>query len=181
MCWILAGKILLKCHVSYVGNITGDVHQFPKENRTLLPQRKFRGWHATQESCPRSTCWWELWLRGLRRRRGHHVNQGRFRHGKTNTSRRATCYAVVSTGLAPDYPGLRVREKPLLYQTRVRREASRNEDYSMPEGGLVPVSSKQNEEKAVHWWFVSRVYISAVFDSLPHSTILYISWYKRKI
>ena len=48
----------------------------------------------------------------------------------------------------------------------------------MSYSGHVPISQKQNIEKAIHWRFISHcVYI---FDSLPHFTVLYISGNKRK-
>ena len=65
---------------------------------------------------------------------GNYINQGRLRPKRTkNTDIRATRrYAVVGSGLEPDFSRLSDREKHYLYQTQENGEARRNDNDSMP-------------------------------------------------
>ena len=68
-----------------------------------------------------------------------------------------------------------------LYQTHEIREARGNWHNSMPWGGLIVVSAKQNEKEVVHWRFLSCPCVcSSASLTLSHSNHPYISGDKKK-
>ena len=83
--------------------------------------------------CSCTTSRQEVWPQGSCGCLGDYIVQGRNKQGTKKTGRRPTgCYAALVIGLAPDYPGLRGREKPELYQTCESREVKRIEDDLVP-------------------------------------------------
>ena len=62
------------------------------------------------------------------------------------------CHVALGSGLVPDYPGLRGREKPKLYETRESREVNRSQNDSMLWDDPVWESWKWRSEENPRWF-----------------------------
>ena len=120
--WVLSGKILFICWISYVSDITGYIpDSLSKQNAGLSSAKvphKLDGWHGV------STC--KVW--GVTMRMAWESRK-LYKPGNilTKDERRASkFYDALGTVLAPDSLGLRDREKPVVYQDRESREVRRN-------------------------------------------------------